>query len=735
MAEALTISAATSAEETIATPEGCIAVHSLLLLESSCKSSPLPMAHGRESVSDALTAEIRKDSEPQAAPSSRVPETANAPETRCGFGPMRESSLQSGVATLASPRFVSEAAWRRESITPKMLKDNFHLPLHTVAKKFGMCTTAFKKLCRRFSVPKWPHRQVELLPALSAGTHLRVLTQLCGAWQLRGVDKKIAAIRAELAYAPGADKSHLEADLAELCEEKARLLRGVLGARQESVSGSASSEEEVDATPPPSAANGAPDEKGASDEDSGSGEDDGPAHQRSDAGAPAFFGRSELVTEQELRDHFHLPLHTVAKKFGMCTTAFKKMCRRFSIAKWPHRQLRGIDKKIAALRAELNYSTGDKDTCRRSLASLEGDKAKLMLLPSVANTNGGVVPRDSSCGDAPPHGSEEGGSSDRMGIQNLLCGEDDDDADKEDECGNDTPPFVPMGSDKMVSRLGQIPSGAITEETLRENFHLPLQDVAKKFGMCTTAFKKMCRRFSIAKWPHRQLRGIDKKIAALRAELNYSTGDKDTCRQSLAALEEEKARLSSVALGHEAGSPTHAPASPSGGASEGACRTARKFSDDHSEPPSFGARARALSGLDVLAQVAGIDAPLEPLERESTCLSTASTAIEAAPPSPVAASESAPPAAARSAHKAFSLRGADGARTEDESPAERAQPLSPLLHGIKLEGFAQLRAFPPPAGLAVLSQLPLLRLSTAAAMPPASAGLPGGLIPRFNAAQ
>ena len=569
MAEALTISAATSAEETIATPEGCIAVHSLLLLESSCKSSPLPMAHGRESVSDALTAEIRKDSEPQAAPSSRVPETANAPETRCGFGPMRESSLQSGVATLASPRFVSEAAWRRESITPKMLKDNFHLPLHTVAKKFGMCTTAFKKLCRRFSVPKWPHRQVELLPALSAGTHLRVLTQLCGAWQLRGVDKKIAAIRAELAYAPGADKSHLEADLAELCEEKARLLRGVLGARQESVSGSASSEEEVDATPPPSAANGAPDEKGASDEDSGSGEDDGPAHQRSDAGAPAFFGRSELVTEQELRDHFHLPLHTVAKKFGMCTTAFKKMCRRFSIAKWPHRQLRGIDKKIAALRAELNYSTGDKDTCR----------------------------------------------------------------------------------------------------------------------------------------------------------------------QSLAALEEEKARLSSVALGHEAGSPTHAPASPSGGASEGACRTARKFSDDHSEPPSFGARARALSGLDVLAQVAGIDAPLEPLERESTCLSTASTAIEAAPPSPVAASESAPPAAARSAHKAFSLRGADGARTEDESPAERAQPLSPLLHGIKLEGFAQLRAFPPPAGLAVLSQLPLLRLSTAAAMPPASAGLPGGLIPRFNAAQ
>lgn len=45
------------------------------------------------------------------------------------------------------------------------------------------------------------------------------------------------------------------------------------------------------------------------------------------------------VTGQTLRAHFHLPLHTVAQKFGMCTTAFKKMCRRLGIAKWPHRQV------------------------------------------------------------------------------------------------------------------------------------------------------------------------------------------------------------------------------------------------------------------------------------------------------------------------------------------------------------------------------------------------------------
>ena len=49
--------------------------------------------------------------------------------------------------------------------------------------------------------------------------------------------------------------------------------------------------------------------------------------------------RIAAVTGQTLREHFHLPLHTVAQKFGMCTTAFKKMCRRLGIAKWPHRQV------------------------------------------------------------------------------------------------------------------------------------------------------------------------------------------------------------------------------------------------------------------------------------------------------------------------------------------------------------------------------------------------------------
>ena len=59
-----------------------------------------------------------------------------------------------------------------------------------------------------------------------------------------------------------------------------------------------------------------------------------------------------MLSEKELRDHFNMPLNEVARKFGMCTTALKKLCRKYGVMQWPHRKLRSLEKKIASLRAE-----------------------------------------------------------------------------------------------------------------------------------------------------------------------------------------------------------------------------------------------------------------------------------------------------------------------------------------------------------------------------------------------
>lgn len=47
------------------------------------------------------------------------------------------------------PHHLSYGAARPNSVTDTALREHFHLPLSEAAKKFSMCTTAFKKLCRK----------------------------------------------------------------------------------------------------------------------------------------------------------------------------------------------------------------------------------------------------------------------------------------------------------------------------------------------------------------------------------------------------------------------------------------------------------------------------------------------------------------------------------------------------------------------------------------------------------
>ena len=47
------------------------------------------------------------------------------------------------------PNHLSYSAARPNKATDQALRDTFHLSLSEAAKKFGMCTTAFKKLCRK----------------------------------------------------------------------------------------------------------------------------------------------------------------------------------------------------------------------------------------------------------------------------------------------------------------------------------------------------------------------------------------------------------------------------------------------------------------------------------------------------------------------------------------------------------------------------------------------------------
>lgn len=70
-----------------------------------------------------------------------------------------------------------------------------------------------------------------------------------------------------------------------------------------------------------------------------------------------------------------------------------------------------------------------------------------------------------------------------------------------------------------------------TIEELRRYFHLPIVEVAKQLGICTTLLKKVCRKLKIKKWPYRQIRSITKSVQSLEmASLNDALIDSERVR-------------------------------------------------------------------------------------------------------------------------------------------------------------------------------------------------------------
>eukprot|EP00286_Rhodomonas_abbreviata_P020775 CAMPEP_0181293216 /NCGR_PEP_ID=MMETSP1101-20121128/2946_1 /TAXON_ID=46948 /ORGANISM="Rhodomonas abbreviata, Strain Caron Lab Isolate" /LENGTH=374 /DNA_ID=CAMNT_0023397787 /DNA_START=506 /DNA_END=1630 /DNA_ORIENTATION=+ len=88
--------------------------------------------------------------------------------------------------------------------------------------------------------------------------------------------------------------------------------------------------------------------------------------------------RAPVLSEKELREHFNMPLNEVAKKYGMCTTALKKLCRKYGVMQWPHRKLRSLEKKIASLKAEQRYTTDGQGNLDDEIRKLEQHREALV---------------------------------------------------------------------------------------------------------------------------------------------------------------------------------------------------------------------------------------------------------------------------------------------------------------------------------------------------------------------
>jgi len=88
------------------------------------------------------------------------------------------------------------------------------------------------------------------------------------------------------------------------------------------------------------------------------------------------------ISKSELTKHFHLPLSTVAEKFGLCVTLLKKKCRDVGIPRWPHRKLNSLDKLILKNQEKLVRDPHNQDL-KKALEELFKARETIITNPSI----------------------------------------------------------------------------------------------------------------------------------------------------------------------------------------------------------------------------------------------------------------------------------------------------------------------------------------------------------------
>jgi len=91
----------------------------------------------------------------------------------------------------------------------------------------------------------------------------------------------------------------------------------------------------------------------------------------------------KLITSEDLRPFFHLPITQVAEHFHICTTVMKKVCRNNGIPRWPYRKLSAIEKKIETIRSTVTLKS-HHNAARLSNELENLEKRKRMILENPA---------------------------------------------------------------------------------------------------------------------------------------------------------------------------------------------------------------------------------------------------------------------------------------------------------------------------------------------------------------
>jgi len=205
--------------------------------------------------------------------------------------------------------------------------------------------------------------------------------------------------------------------------------------------------------------------------------------------------RAENLSFEILQKHFDVPMTEAAKRFGVCLTFFKKICRSHGIKRWPFRKLKSLQSKISDLQTRLqDKPSAPESQLQRRLDELRDiDNQTAILANTLGDGPSDSQPRSEDNSEAQPCSSEE-----------KL------------EFVEDAPKFTGARQAQLVSYA-----------EIRKSFNLPMMEAAKRFGVSLTLFKKICRKNGIGRWPHRKLKSLKSKIGDLQLRLQGTQGTRE----------------------------------------------------------------------------------------------------------------------------------------------------------------------------------------------------------------
>eukprot|EP00270_Netrium_digitus_P007841 TRINITY_DN2303_c0_g1_i6.p1 TRINITY_DN2303_c0_g1~~TRINITY_DN2303_c0_g1_i6.p1 ORF type:complete len:461 (+),score=32.82 TRINITY_DN2303_c0_g1_i6:85-1467(+) len=80
----------------------------------------------------------------------------------------------------------------------------------------------------------------------------------------------------------------------------------------------------------------------------------------------------------------------------------------------------------------------------------------------------------------------------------------------------------------------------VSLKDLSDHFHLPINDVARKLGLCVTVLKQRCRELGISRWPYRKVRKLDNLISALESSFPLQNLENSEMVKNLNAARETR---------------------------------------------------------------------------------------------------------------------------------------------------------------------------------------------------